>query len=114
MRLADVPADRGGELRVRTGIGELDNVLGGGLVAGSLILLGGDPGVGKSTLLLMALDRFGRRGVPAGGQRRRIRGPSRPLPRAGGAQVIHHPKQKGQHMLAFFFGSKAELSRGRR
>lgn len=62
--LAEVSTDRGGELRVRTGLGELDNVLGGGLVAGSLVLLGGDPGVGKSTLLLMALDRFGARGVP--------------------------------------------------
>lgn len=63
-RLPDVPIDRGGELRVRTGIGELDTPLGGGLVAGSLTLLGGDPGVGKSTLLLMACDRFARRGLP--------------------------------------------------
>src|SRR5215813_11844199 len=38
-----------------SGIGELDRVLGGGLVAGSLVLLGGDPGVGKSTLLVQAL-----------------------------------------------------------
>lgn len=53
-----------GEVRVKTGLGELDNVLGGGLVAGSLVLLGGDPGVGKSTLLLTALDHFARRGVP--------------------------------------------------
>ena len=44
--------------RVRTGIGELDRVLGGGVVPGSLILLGGDPGIGKSTLLLAALDRL--------------------------------------------------------
>lgn len=64
VRLGDVPRDRGGEVRVRTGIGELDTVLGGGLVTGSLVLLGGDPGVGKSTLLLMALDRFARRGLP--------------------------------------------------
>ncbi|MCB9680301.1 MAG: DNA repair protein RadA [Alphaproteobacteria bacterium] len=63
VRLADVPADGGGEVRVRTGIGELDAVLGGGLVAGSLVLVGGDPGVGKSTLLLMAADRFSRRGL---------------------------------------------------
>jgi len=42
--------------RARTGIGELDRVLGGGLVAGSLVLLGGDPGVGKSTLLVQALS----------------------------------------------------------
>jgi DNA repair protein RadA/Sms len=64
IRLCEVPLDRGGEVRVRTGIGELDTVLGGGLVTGSLVLLGGDPGVGKSTLLLMALDRFARRGLP--------------------------------------------------
>lgn len=40
--------------RARTGIGELDRVLGGGVVRGSLVLVGGDPGVGKSTLLLQA------------------------------------------------------------
>ena len=40
--------------RVRSGIGELDRVLGGGVVRGSLVLIGGDPGVGKSTLLLQA------------------------------------------------------------
>lgn len=61
--LLDIPLDRGGELRVRTGLGELDEVLGGGLVAGSVVLIGGDPGVGKSTLLLMALDRFATRGL---------------------------------------------------
>ena len=64
VKLGDVPMDRGGEVRIRTGIGELDTVLGGGLVSGSLVLLGGDPGVGKSTLLLMALDSFARRGIP--------------------------------------------------
>lgn len=42
------------EARLRTGIGEFDRVLGGGLVAGSLVLLGGAPGIGKSTLLLQA------------------------------------------------------------
>lgn len=63
VRLHDVPSDGGGEVRVRTGISELDNVLGGGLVAGSLVLVGGDPGVGKSTLLLMAVDRFARKGL---------------------------------------------------
>ena len=40
--------------RVTTGIGELDRVLGGGVVPGSLVLIGGDPGIGKSTLLLQA------------------------------------------------------------
>jgi len=42
----------GFEKRYKTGIGELDRVLGGGIVQGSLILVGGDPGIGKSTLLL--------------------------------------------------------------
>jgi DNA repair protein RadA/Sms len=41
--------------RLPTGIGELDRVLGGGAVLGGVTLLGGDPGVGKSTLLLQAL-----------------------------------------------------------
>lgn len=48
------------EERLRTGIGELDRVLGGGVVPGALMLLGGDPGIGKSTLLLAALDRIAR------------------------------------------------------
>ena len=44
--------DTGEEDRIVTGIGELDRVLGGGIVIGSLVLVGGDPGIGKSTLLL--------------------------------------------------------------
>src|SRR4051794_6292747 len=44
--------------RLATGIGELDRVLGGGLVPGSLVLLGGAPGIGKSTLTAMALGRL--------------------------------------------------------
>jgi len=40
------------EQRVKTGMQELDRVLGGGIVDGSLVLVGGDPGIGKSTLLL--------------------------------------------------------------
>ena len=44
--------------RVRTGIEELDRVLGGGIVPGSLVLVGGDPGIGKSTLLLQVCQRL--------------------------------------------------------
>ncbi len=48
------------EARRATGIAELDRVLGGGVVQGSLVLIGGDPGIGKSTLLLMAVDKLAR------------------------------------------------------
>ncbi len=43
------------QVRLPTGIGELDNVLGGGIVPGSLVLIGGSPGIGKSTLTTMVL-----------------------------------------------------------
>ena len=59
--LRDVEAEQA--RRLATGIGELDRVLGGGLVPGSLVLLGGSPGIGKSTLTGMALGN-----VAAGGQ----------------------------------------------
>jgi DNA repair protein RadA/Sms len=53
--LMDVAA--GSEQRFATGIREMDRVLGGGFVRGSLVLVGGDPGIGKSTLLLQVCDR---------------------------------------------------------
>jgi len=53
LRLADVHAEEAE--RIPTGVAELDRVLGGGLVPASLVLVGGEPGVGKSTLLLTAL-----------------------------------------------------------
>ena len=49
--------------RLATGIHEFDRVLGGGVVSGSLVLLGGTPGIGKSTILLDAGLRFGQRGI---------------------------------------------------
>lgn len=57
MRLKDVDSNR--EVRYYTGISELDRVLGGGIVRGSLVLLGGDPGIGKSTLLLQICEYLG-------------------------------------------------------
>src|SRR2546425_10466306 len=59
--LKDISRER--DDRVRTEIGELDRVLGGGVVRGSLVLIGGDPGVGKSTLLLQAAQALAR-GTP--------------------------------------------------
>ncbi len=53
-KLSEVEARE--EPRRPTGVGELDRVLGGGLVRGAVVLLGGDPGIGKSTLLLQALS----------------------------------------------------------
>ncbi len=47
--------------RFDSGYGELDRVLGGGVVPGSLVLIGGDPGIGKSTLLLQVIDQLGQR-----------------------------------------------------
>jgi DNA repair protein RadA/Sms len=60
--LKDVVLERGD--RSPTGIGELDRVLGGGVVRGSLVLIGGDPGIGKSTLLLQAARALAIAGPP--------------------------------------------------
>jgi len=48
------------EKRLKTGLAEFDRTLGGGVVPGSLVLIGGDPGIGKSTLILQVLDRLSR------------------------------------------------------
>jgi DNA repair protein RadA/Sms len=69
VRLADVEAVK--VARLTTGIAELDRVLGGGLVPGSLVLLGGSPGIGKSTLTSMALGNLagaGRRTLYVSGE----------------------------------------------
>lgn len=62
--------DTGDEIRFSTGMGELDRVLGGGAVAGSLVLVGGAPGIGKSTLLLQICNSLckGRRVLYVSGE----------------------------------------------
>ena len=63
LRLVDVNAEEA--KRISTGVPELDRVLGGGLVPASLVLVGGEPGVGKSTLLLTALGAISASGLRA-------------------------------------------------
>lgn len=60
-RLSEI--DEEGMFRYKTGIGEFDRVLGGGLVKGSVVLLSGDPGIGKSTLLMQMCDRLAEREI---------------------------------------------------
>lgn len=62
--LTDLSTEEAPPPRTECGMGELDRVLGGGLVPGSAILVGGDPGIGKSTLLLQAAARFAQAGLP--------------------------------------------------
>ena len=69
VRLSEVRAEH--HARLSTGIGELDQILGGGLVPGSLVLIGGSPGIGKSTLTSMALGNMqgaGRRTLYVSGE----------------------------------------------
>ncbi len=57
-RLGEIQPDN--EIRYKTGMSELDRVLGGGIVKGSLVLLSGDPGIGKSTILLQVCQQLGK------------------------------------------------------
>ncbi|PYE85843.1 DNA repair protein RadA [Pseudoroseicyclus aestuarii] len=63
LTLTDLATTEAPPARTHAGVDELDRVLGGGLVAASAILVGGDPGIGKSTLLLQAAARFARGGL---------------------------------------------------
>src|SRR5207245_1538361 len=81
-----VPLEAGA--RLRTGIGELDRALGGGLVAGTAVLLAGDPGIGKSTLLLSALDRVARAA------------PDRPVLYVSGEESLAQIRLRGERLGA--------------
>ncbi len=63
MALTDLSTDEAPPPRTSSGVDELDRVLGGGLVPASAVLVGGDPGIGKSTLLLQAAAAFARQGL---------------------------------------------------
>jgi DNA repair protein RadA/Sms len=60
-RIDTVPMDK--EVRHKTGLSEFDRTLGGGVVPGSLVLIGGDPGIGKSTLILQVAQRLAQQGL---------------------------------------------------
>jgi len=79
-----VPAEGG--RRDKTGIGEFDRALGGGLVPGGVVLLAGDPGIGKSTLLLAALDRLAR--LPGG----------RPVLYVSGEESLQQIRLRGERL----------------
>ena len=87
------PCRSEGAARIHSGMAELDRVLGGGVVPGSLVLIGGDPGIGKSTLLLQASAALARDG--GAGPLRVGRGVGRAgeaprgAPRAGGVGAPH-------------------------
>ena len=93
--------------RLPTGIGELDRVLGGGLVPGSAVLVGGDPGIGKSTLLLQAAASLAGCGVPVRLSLRRrsdgtgsaARGPARARRCFRGARHGDQPRQYHSHLV---------------
>jgi DNA repair protein RadA/Sms len=70
--------------RILTGIDEFDRVLGGGLVPGSLVLLGGEPGIGKSTILLQAASRFAQQ--------------TGPVLYASGEESEHQIKMRGERL----------------
>ena len=76
--------------RLPSGIGEFDRVLGGGIVPGSLVLLGGEPGIGKSTLLLQAAGLFAER-VGSGGAHG-------PVLYASGEESEHQIKSRGDRL----------------
>jgi len=82
VRYADVSASDAA--RLSTGIGEFDRVLGGGVVPGSLVLLGGEPGIGKSTLLLQAAAHFARE--------------TGPVLYASGEESEHQIKSRGERL----------------
>lgn len=63
IQLTDLSTEEAPPPRTNSGMAELDRVLGGGLVASSAVLVGGDPGIGKSTLLLQAAASFARKGL---------------------------------------------------
>jgi len=65
VKLTDLATTEAAPARAVSGMAELDRVLGGGLVQGSALLVGGDPGIGKSTLLLQAAAAFARGGLKA-------------------------------------------------
>src|SRR5215218_9481387 len=91
LRLVDVDAEEA--KRISTGVPELDRVLGGGLVPASVVLVGGEPGVGKSTLLLSSLKAIsdtGRRVVLVTGEESRAQVKLRAdrLGGAGGIEIL--------------------------
>ena len=81
--------------RTPTGHDELDRVLGGGIVEGGVVLIGGDPGIGKSTLLLQALDSMQRAG-------QRAAGPPQGAVASSGGREIRKANERGGEVTTLY------------
>lgn len=100
MTLADIEGEA--HVRRQCGMDELDRVLGGGIVEGSVVLVGGDPGVGKSTLLLQVCGRLAGAGarvlyVTGEESARQIKLRANRPARAGGHALDTGGKRHGRH-----------------
>ena len=78
--------ESGDENRLLTNVAEFDRILGGGVVAGSVILVGGDPGIGKTTLLLQILPHL-------------AEGPEKVLDHGPDRDDEHHAMRSSRHQL---------------
>jgi DNA repair protein RadA/Sms len=94
--------------RIETGLGELDRALGGGLVPGALILLGGDPGIGKSTLLLQALQQIAAaRAISSGGTGAASRKTEVSGPRGGRGESSSSPGEAAGRVVLYVSGEES-------
>ncbi len=97
-RITDVSTDA--SIRFSTGIGELDRVLGGGIVPGALILIGGDPGIGKSTLMTQVAQRLSDDRPPTTGRPKPETRNPRPVLYISGEESVEQIRLRSERLVA--------------